>query len=121
MRLLNSLIVATSLIFAPTIAFAHTHVSASTPVANALVSAPKQISITFSEAIRTGESRITVYNSNHKKINDGLVTNNDDDKFTAIAPLPSDIAPGIYEVKWKAVCLCTDHHATTGHYKFTVK
>ncbi len=105
---------------APFSAFAHAHVESSIPTKGEILkSAPTDISITFSEALRIEESYIKVFDSNKKQIS-SKKPEISKDQVTVSEKLPP-LAAGKYTVKWKAVCLCNDHHATTGSYDFTVK
>jgi methionine-rich copper-binding protein CopC len=107
-------------VFTAADAFAHAQVKSSMPAAGEVLAAsPDAITITFSEELRPQESYIKLFGNTKKQLNNLPVTMRDD-KETLSAPLPK-LASGIYTVKWKAVCLCTDHHATYGSYRFTVK
>jgi methionine-rich copper-binding protein CopC len=109
-------------LFSVASAYAHAHVKSSMPKAGEVMTiAPKAVTITFSEALRPAESTITVYDGKGKAINDGKVTSVSAGNDSISAPLPTPLAAGNYTVKWKAVCLCTDHHATKGGFKFSVK
>jgi len=101
-------------------AYAHASVVSSEPTDGQVLDAsPESIKITFSEALRLDESLVSVYDANKKPINGLIVTKTGEDDIMSytLPKLPS----GTYTVKWKAVCLCTDHHVTKGSFKFTVK
>ncbi len=108
------------LVFAiPAIAFGHARVQSSVPAKNAVVKfSPSEVKITFSEALRIKESYIKVFSG--KKLISEASPVLSPDQVTVSEELP-ELAPGKYTVQWKAVCLCNDHHATTGSYNFTVK
>ena len=101
-------------------AYAHSHFESSEPKAGAvLAAAPDSVKITFEEALRPKESTIAVLNSKKTEVNTEAATVSEDGK-TLSETLPT-LTSGTYTVKWKAVCMCTDHHATSGSYKFSVK
>jgi methionine-rich copper-binding protein CopC len=101
-------------------AYAHAHVESSEPAdGQVITSSPDSLKITFSEPLRPGESHAYVYDAHKKQVSGLTITKTGNDDILSYA-LPK-LAPGIYTVKWKAVCLCTDHHATNGSFKFTVK
>lgn len=105
---------------ASTAAYAHAHVESSIPAKGEILkSAPTDISITFSEALRIEESYIKVFDSSKRQVSSEKPEISKD-QVTVSEKLPP-LAAGKYTVKWKAVCLCNDHHATSGSYNFTVK
>lgn len=100
-------------------AFAHAHVESSSPAKNEeLKSSPAAVKITFSEALRGDESYVKLFDKTGKQVSSEkpLIS---DDNITLTENLP-ELTPGKYTVQWKAVCLCTDHHATKGNYNFTI-
>jgi methionine-rich copper-binding protein CopC len=100
--------------------FAHSHFEASSPKVNeTLTKSPEKVEITFEEALRPDESYIKVLNSKKVEVSKDKTTLSEDKK-TITETLPK-LKSGTYTVEWKAVCLCADHHATDGKYKFTVK
>lgn len=106
-------------ISAATPAFAHAHVESSVPKKNAVLKAsPSEVKIVFSEPLRIKESYVKVFSGN--KLLSEALPSLAPDQVTVSEELP-ELAPGKYTVQWKAVCLCNDHHATTGSYNFTVK
>jgi len=119
---MRNIILSTSLLIllSTSSAFAHAHVESSEPSAGqVLASPPDAVTITFNEKLRPNESSIDVYDAQKKQI-EGMLISKKDNTDTLTESLPK-LSPGIYTVKWKAVCLCTDHHATKGSFKFTVK
>ncbi len=103
----------------PTGAFAHAHIQSTSPKKNAVLkSSPSEVKIVFSEPLRIQESYIKVFSG--RKLLSEASPSLAPDQVTVSEELP-ELAPGKYTVKWKAVCLCSDHHATSGSYEFTVK
>jgi len=97
--------------------FAHTELVIATPAANSTVSAPKNVTITFSGALEPKFSKITVTDAAGKPAATEASTVGTDAKVMRVA-LPA-LAPGVYTVHWVAVS--TDSHRAQGEYKFTVK
>jgi copper transport protein len=101
-------------------AYAHAELESSIPKdGQVLASAPDAVTITFSEALRKNESDIRVFDADKNLIKGKIITKNGNEE-TLSETLPK-LDSGVYTVKWKAVCLCTDHHATHGSFNFTVK
>lgn len=101
-------------------AYAHASVESSEPKAGEILeSAPSNVKIIFSEGLRLNESLIRVYDANKKPVNGLIITKTGDNK-TLSYTLPK-LSSGVYTVKWKAVCQCTDRQTTRGSFTFTVK
>lgn len=97
--------------------FAHTELVAATPAANSTVSAPKEITLTFSGALEPKFSKITVTDASGNPATKEASAVGATAKVMTV-PLPV-LAPGVYTVHWVAVS--TDSHRSQGEYKFTVK
>ena len=102
------------------LAYAHAYVESSEPKkGEVLDSSPASVKVRFSEALRLDESTLSVLDANHKAVS-GLIITKTGDNNVLNYTLPK-LDSGTYTVKWHAVCLCTDHHATNGSFTFTVK
>lgn len=87
------------------------------PVGGAVPASPKEIRLTFSEAVEPRFSGIELATSNGRSIAIGPVaTAPGDDKQLVLAVPP--LAPGRYRVNWHVVSV--DTHRTEGEYTFTV-
>lgn len=98
-------------------AFAHAHLSNATPAEGAKVTAPKAISITFSEGLELAFSGVSLSTAAGKAVPLGEITLTKHGK-TLTAPLDKALKAGQYAVKWHV--LSTDGHKTSGQYLFTV-
>ena len=108
--------IAASILFSFSAAQAHTHLTASNPADGAvLASAPKELMLHFSEATRL--TAVTIQKEGDKEPK-------------AIASLPKaatehvtlavdQLAPGKYNVEWRAVG--ADNHVMKGQLHFTVE
>ncbi|MDB5603346.1 MAG: yobA [Bradyrhizobium sp.] len=100
-------------------ASAHAHLVSSEPVGDAVVHiAPRQLKLTFSEALEPKLSGVTVSASGKGETPTDAVTLADSDAKTLIVTLPAPLAAGTYTVGWHA--LSKDGHATQSSYSFAV-
>ena len=98
--------------------WAHARPVTRTPTDHALVSAPHEVRIDFSETLEPALSSILVIDAQGKTANNAksaVDSKNAKLMSVALPPLPA----GVYQVKWVAVA--TDGHRTQGQYTFTVK
>ncbi len=101
--------------------FAHSHLEASSPKSGeVLASAPEAVTLTFEELVIPKGSEIIVTDSKKHQVSDAESTKVSENKKELSVNL-HDVKSGTYTVKWKAVCMCADHHVTSGSYTFTVK
>ena len=112
----RTLIIATAALLGPTApALAHARLRQATPAPGATLStAPKQVSITFSEALEPKFSAIEVRNSSGKRFDNGPPRAGADSKtlIVDLKPLPT----GDYTVVWRATSV--DTHKTDGSFSF---
>jgi len=102
-------------LFAAGAAFAHAHLHASTPAANATVTAPATLHLTFSEKLEPKFSTVEV-----KTAAGATVAVRAKAAGAVIDATPTAaLKPGAYTVDWKV--LSTDGHKSQGSYSFTVK
>lgn len=95
-------------------AFAHAALKVSSPTAGATVSAPQNLSLTFSEKVRLTQVKLT---AGGKDISGVQVDRAAPAAPSFTVPLPK-LAPARYEVRWTA--LGDDGHAVNGTFAFTV-
>jgi len=99
-------------------AFAHSHPVTMTPAKDSTVSAPKEVSVNFSEDLEPKFSMLELQDSMGMVISKTpSVLDSKDAKHLTLA-LPT-LAPGVYTVHW--VSVATDGHRLEGKYNFTVK
>jgi methionine-rich copper-binding protein CopC len=106
-----------ALLVAATPALAHSHPTKMSPEKEATVSAPKEISVEFSEGLEPKFSSLTLLDDKGTVVSKvPSVLDPADNKHMTLA-LPS-LVPGVYTVKW--VTASTDGHNLAGSYNFTV-
>ncbi len=99
-------------------AFAHAHPVTMTPAKDSTVSAPGEVSMTFSEALEPKLSLLELQDNMGMTLSKAAsVLDPKDAKHLTLA-LPT-LAPGAYTVHW--VSVATDGHRLEGKYSFTVK
>jgi methionine-rich copper-binding protein CopC len=99
-------------------AFAHAHVVTSSPSANAVVAAPKQISLTFSEKLVPAFSKVEV-SMPAMKMSVPVKTALSSDGRTLVATPQGQLTKGAYVIKWAAAS--ADGHRTAGTIPFKIK
>ncbi|MFC0220580.1 hypothetical protein FHS82_003504 [Pseudochelatococcus lubricantis] len=100
-------------------AFAHAHLEASSPAVDSAVRiSPKEVTVTLTEKLEAGLSRIEVRDASGKQVDRGDTRVSKDDPRT-ISVSVGDLAPGIYSVKWSVTSV--DTHGTDGSFRFTIK
>lgn len=105
-------------LLAPSFAFAHAHLDRSTPASGSTVStAPKQVTLWFTEAIEPKFSSIVVRDAKGATMQDGAVSVDPSNKAqlrVMLKPLPA----GTYKVIWRI--LSVDTHRSQGEFTFRV-
>ena len=97
-------------------AFAHAKLKQTDPAANAVLrQAPKEISLTFSEALEPAMSRISVTDGQGHDMAGAAPKISGPTLTVAVKPL----AAGRYRVSWHVISV--DTHTTVGTFDFTVK
>ncbi|WP_029418277.1 copper homeostasis periplasmic binding protein CopC [Brevundimonas bacteroides] len=98
-------------------AVAHARLVSATPASGATVSAPRGISLTFSERFAAPFSTVTVEDSRGRSVDLTRTVSEDGRTLggTYTAPLPA----GTYRVTWAIAA--ADGHRMTGTYNFTVR
>jgi methionine-rich copper-binding protein CopC len=102
--------------FAPS-AFAHARLRASAPAADSAGPAPKELAITFSEALELKFSSVAVTDAAGARVDRDDLHAVGDNARELVIGLKS-LTPGVYVVDWHATSV--DTHKTDGRYSFTV-
>lgn len=101
----------------PTVAFAHAHLDHARPAAGSTVSAPKSVTLWFTESLEPAFSTIEVQDAKGNAVQMGTAAvgpSNRAELSVSLKPL----APGTYKVIWRV--LSVDTHRTQGDFTFTV-
>lgn len=118
LRSLRLIVVALFGLLVPAAALAHAHPKVMDPAPDSTVTAPRRVSIEFSEALDPKFSSLHLSNAGGTVVSksSSAVDAGDPKHMTLdLSPLP----PGAYVVHW--VSVATDGHRLEGTYKFTVK
>ena len=111
---------ATTMMLSHAHAFAHAELVSANPPANGTVqTAPKEISITFSEAVEAKFSTIEVLDDKAQRLDQGKPEAAPNDPKT-LRVMVKELRAGTYRVNWHVVS-SDDSHKTKGTYEFTVK
>ena len=101
-------------------AYAHAELVSANPPANGTVqAAPREISITFSEAVEAKFSTIEVLDDKAQRLEQGKPEAAPNDPKT-LRVMVKALRAGTYRVNWHVVS-SDDSHKTKGTYEFTVK
>lgn len=100
-------------------AFAHAKLVKSDPAANATVTAPKAISLTFNEELVPAFSKAELSMDGMKMTVPVKIAVSKDGK-TLVATPQGKVTPGAYHVKWTAAA-ADDGHRTQGEVAFKVR
>ena len=100
------------------VAYAHPQLQSTEPAAGALAASPRQIRITFSEAVVPRFSGIELRDQAGNSVATGKPEVDPANKNTLFVPLNEQLAPGNYQVEWHAVS--EDTHRVKGSYSFKV-
>ena len=103
----------------PTAALSHAFLNEAAPLVGGTVPAsPKEIRLTFTEAIEPRFSGVDLLTGDGRTIASGpAVVDAQNDKQLVLALPP--LAPGRYRVRWHVVSV--DTHRTEGEFSFTVE
>ncbi len=99
-------------------ALAHPQLQVSDPAAGATTTSPRQIRITFNEAVIAKFSGIAIKDKTGRTVTVGKAQIDPADKKLLVVPLKEELAPGEYRIDWHAVS--DDTHRVTGTYSFSV-
>ena len=119
MRRLLQLATLTAAGVVPAAALSHAFLDAAAPLVGGTISGPpKEIRLTFTEAIEPRFSGIDLTTGDGRSITTGAAAvdpGNDKQLVLALPPL----SPGRYRVRWHVVSV--DTHRTEGEYGFTIE
>jgi methionine-rich copper-binding protein CopC len=102
----------------PTAALSHAFLSEAVPLVGGTVPAPpKEIRLTFTEAIEPSFSGIDLTTGDGRAIATGPAVVDPGNDRQLVLALPT-LVPGRYRVRWHVVSV--DTHRTEGEYSFTV-
>jgi copper resistance protein C len=113
---MRQLPLACAALFFATSAWAHAFLDHSNPPVGARVTAPKQVSIWFTEAVEPAFSRIEVTDSSGTRVDEGGTHIGANRELLHVRVKP--LSPGTYKVTWHVVSV--DTHHTQGDFTFTV-
>ena len=100
-------------------AFGHAELQSAEPVAgSAATTSPKEIRLTFSEAVIAKFSGLMLKDQAGKPIATGTAAVDPANKNVLIVPISGPLPPGTYKVEWHAVS--EDTHREKGAYAFGV-
>lgn len=117
-RAVGALVFLASTLVTPSV-LAHAHLKQQIPAADSLVTAPRMLTLNFSEGIEPGFSGVVVTDAQKQVIRTGTATRDEKNKAQLTVPLEQTLTSGIYQVDWHVVSV--DGHKTTGSYHFSVK
>jgi copper resistance protein C len=115
-RICLALIAASALALPASSVLAHARLVAASPASGTIVSAPRTISLTFSERFAAPFSTIKVEDSRGRAV--GLTKAVTDDGKTLSGSFAAPLTTGVYRVTWAIAA--ADGHRMTGTYSFTV-
>jgi methionine-rich copper-binding protein CopC len=119
MRLLPALAVAGLIGALASPAFAHPKMTASSPLANAVVASPSVISLTFNENLTAALSGIDLKDAAGKPVAVRVITKTPPSPTMVSVQPAAPLRAGVYTVDWHAVA--SDGHRITGKFSFTVR
>ncbi|WP_345581353.1 copper resistance CopC/CopD family protein [Streptomyces prasinosporus] len=100
-------------------ASAHAALSGADPEDGSVVaSAPRHITLTFTESVGLLEDSFRVYGPDNRRVDPGEPEHADGAPDTARAGLPDGLAEGTYTVAWRVVS--ADSHPVSGAFTFSV-
>ena len=114
--ILRAALAAAAIFAISTTAEAHPRLIAPRPIANATVTQPREVRLTFNEPLVARFSSIAVRDRAGRLVRTGPTTLAGASRQMAVA-LPR-LTPGQYRVAWRAVA--QDTHRVTGSYAFNV-
>lgn len=118
LRLRTVLVVLGALLLAPALAVGHANLVGTTPSNDQVVpTSPKQIVLTFDEAVERSLGSVQLFDGSAKPVPLGALGGTRSGEMTA--PIPSTLATGTYTVVWRVVS--ADGHPINGYFVFHVK
>jgi copper resistance protein C len=103
----------------PSAVLSHAFLNEAAPIVGGTVpTSPKEIRLTFTEAIERRFSGIELATGDGRTVATGPAVVDPTNERQLVLPLPP-LAPGRYRVRWHVVSV--DTHRTEGEYNFTVE
>jgi methionine-rich copper-binding protein CopC len=100
-------------------AFAHAELQSAEPAAGSAVTpSPKEIRITFSEAVIPRFSGVELKDQAGKLIATGKAAVDPANRNVLVVPIGEELPPGTYKIEWHAVS--EDTHREKGTFSFSV-
>lgn len=101
-------------------ALAHAHLTRAVPADGAVLkAAPAQLELRFSEGVEARFTRVELKDATGKAVAIGTIATAPADKKVLHVTPAAALAPGRYEVVWRAVSV--DTHKSEGRYGFSVQ
>jgi copper transport protein len=114
-----ALVVAFAALAAPASAFAHAALLHTVPQASVTVNhPPKQVSMTFSEAVEPRFATVSVTDPQANQQTSGAPRRSATDPDTLVTPLKTNMAQGWYLVYWRVIS--ADGHPVKGAFLFSI-
>ncbi|REC94714.1 copper homeostasis periplasmic binding protein CopC [Kushneria indalinina] len=98
-------------------ALAHAHLKASSPGEGESISAPHEITLSFSEGLELAFSEVDVVGTDGNSVELDEARLQDGGR-TLVTPISDELESGSYDVHWHV--LSVDGHKTQGQYRFDV-
>lgn len=117
MRHAVSIFVAASVVSTAAPVMAHARLVSATPASGATATAPRAISLTFSERFAAPFSTVEVEDSRGREV--AVTKTVSEDGKTLRGSFAAPLAVGTYRVTWGIAA--ADGHRMTGNYSFTVR
>ena len=114
-----ALVVAFAALAAPASAFAHAALLRTSPQASVTVNhPPKQVAMTFSEAVEPRFATVSVTDPQANQVTSGHPARSEADPDTLVTPLKPDLPQGWYLVYWRVIS--ADGHPVKGAFTFAI-
>lgn len=98
--------------------FFHTTLKSSKPARDAVVAAPTEVSLTFTEKVNAALSSIVILKADSSQV-EKLVVQSTSDPERIEGAVTTKLAPARYAIRWKTVS--ADGHVVRGVFGFAVK
>jgi copper transport protein len=103
----------------PAAAFAHAYLVHTSPAPNAvLLRSPRQVALTFDEAVEPRFAIISVTDANGQQLTTAPVSRSPTNPDTLVVPLKPHLPPGWYLIYWRAISI--DGHPVQGGYTWAI-
>ncbi len=117
---INRLALAGAALLAGTIgASAHAHLKTSAPAADAVVTAPAEIDLAFTEGVNLRFTGLAIVGPGGAAVPVGPARLGPGGDATLVVPITGPLTAGLYTIAWHA--LAVDGHGTEGSFSFTVR